>query len=48
MTRQQRSKAGKLSFELKGKKLKGVFALARMKGLPEEHRERMAADEEKR
>lgn len=27
-------KAGKLSFELKGKKLKGVFALARMKGLP--------------
>lgn len=27
-------KAGKLSFELKGKKLKGAFALARMKGLP--------------
>jgi bifunctional non-homologous end joining protein LigD len=25
---------GKLSFELKGKKLKGGFALARMKGLP--------------
>ena len=25
---------GKLSFELKGKKLKGAFALARMKGLP--------------
>jgi bifunctional non-homologous end joining protein LigD len=25
---------GKLSFELKGKKLKGSFALARMKGLP--------------
>ncbi len=25
---------GKLSFELKGKKLKGFFALARMKGLP--------------
>jgi bifunctional non-homologous end joining protein LigD len=27
-------KEGKLSFELKGKKLKGNFALARMKGLP--------------
>jgi bifunctional non-homologous end joining protein LigD len=27
-------KAGKLSFELKGKKLRGVFALARMNGLP--------------
>jgi DNA ligase D-like protein (predicted 3'-phosphoesterase) len=27
-------KAGKLSFELKGKKLKGAFALAQMKGLP--------------
>ncbi len=27
-------KAGKLSFELKGKKLKGVFAIAQMKGLP--------------
>lgn len=26
--------AGKLSFELKGKKLKGAFALAQMKGLP--------------
>ncbi len=26
--------SGKLSFELKGKKLKGVFALAQMKGLP--------------
>ena len=26
--------SGKLSFELKGKKLKGAFALARMKGLP--------------
>ncbi len=26
--------AGKLAFELKGKKLKGAFALARMKGLP--------------
>ncbi len=26
--------AGKLSFELKGKKLKGAFTLARMKGLP--------------
>ncbi len=26
--------AGKLSFELKGKKLKGVFTLAQMKGLP--------------
>ncbi len=26
--------SGKLRFELKGKKLKGVFALARMKGLP--------------
>ncbi len=25
---------GKLSFELKGKKLKGIFALAHMKGLP--------------
>jgi bifunctional non-homologous end joining protein LigD len=25
---------GKLSFELKGKKLKGIFTLARMKGLP--------------
>jgi len=25
---------GRLSFELKGKKLKGSFALARMKGLP--------------
>jgi bifunctional non-homologous end joining protein LigD len=27
-------KEGKLSFELKGKKLKGAFALAQMKGLP--------------
>lgn len=27
-------KAGKLRFELKGEKLKGAFALARMKGLP--------------
>jgi bifunctional non-homologous end joining protein LigD len=27
-------KTGKLSFELKGEKLKGAFALARMKGLP--------------
>jgi bifunctional non-homologous end joining protein LigD len=27
-------KAGKLSFELRGKKLKGAFALAQMKGLP--------------
>jgi bifunctional non-homologous end joining protein LigD len=27
-------KAGKLSFELKGKKLKGIFTLAQMKGLP--------------
>ncbi len=27
-------RTGKLSFELKGKKLKGAFALARMKGLP--------------
>ena len=27
-------KAGKLSFELRGKKLKGIFALAQMKGLP--------------
>jgi DNA ligase D-like protein (predicted 3'-phosphoesterase) len=27
-------KEGKLSFELKGRKLKGAFALARMKGLP--------------
>lgn len=27
-------KSGKLSFELKGKKLKGLFALARMKGVP--------------
>lgn len=27
-------KQGKLSFELKGKKLEGSFALARMKGLP--------------
>jgi len=27
-------KHGKLSFELKGKKLKGAFALAQMKGLP--------------
>jgi bifunctional non-homologous end joining protein LigD len=27
-------KTGKLSFELKGKKLKGAFALAQMKGLP--------------
>jgi DNA ligase D-like protein (predicted 3'-phosphoesterase) len=27
-------KTGKFSFELKGKKLKGVFALAQMKGLP--------------
>ncbi len=26
--------SGKLSFELKGKKLKGAFTLARMKGLP--------------
>ena len=26
--------SGKLSFELKGKKLKGAFALAQMKGLP--------------
>ncbi len=26
--------AGKLTFELKGKKLKGAFALARMKGMP--------------
>jgi bifunctional non-homologous end joining protein LigD len=26
--------AGKLAFELKGKKLKGAFAMARMKGLP--------------
>lgn len=26
---------GKLSFELKGKKLKGLFTLARMKGLPD-------------
>ena len=32
--RRQRSKQGKLSFELKGKKLKGAFALAQMKGLP--------------
>ena len=27
-------KTGKFSFELKGKKLKGAFALARMKGMP--------------
>ncbi len=27
-------KSGKLSFELKGKKLKGAFVLAQMKGLP--------------
>ena len=27
-------RAGKLSFELKGKKLKGAFTLAQMKGLP--------------
>jgi bifunctional non-homologous end joining protein LigD len=27
-------KSGKLSFELKGKKLKGAFTLAQMKGLP--------------
>lgn len=27
-------KAGKLTFELRGKKLKGVFTLAQMKGLP--------------
>jgi hypothetical protein len=25
---------GKLSFELRGKKLKGIFVLAQMKGLP--------------
>ncbi len=31
---QKALKAGKLSFELKGKKLKGAFALAQMKGLP--------------
>lgn len=30
----QAIESGKMSFELKGKKLKGVFALARMKGLP--------------
>ena len=28
--------AGKISFELKGKKLKGAFTLAQMKGLPKE------------
>lgn len=28
-------KAGKISFELKGKKLKGAFSLALMKGLPQ-------------
>lgn len=27
-------KAGKLTFELRGKKLKGIFTLAQMKGLP--------------
>jgi bifunctional non-homologous end joining protein LigD len=31
---EQSLKSGKLSFELKGKKLKGVFALAQMKHLP--------------